>query len=55
MAWDRFRCTECGFEGHADDWPSQCVYYSREDPPEWEAWCPDCGSSWEYSEDINDD
>ena len=53
---ERFRCTECGFEGHSDDWESKCVYYgSREEPPEWEAWCPDCGASWEFSEDINEE
>ena len=58
MSWidQRYRCTKCGFEGTSDEWESKCIFWgSREEPPEWEAWCPDCGETWETTEEVDHD
>ena len=48
-----YRCTRCGWVAPSGDWPSKCVFMgSREEPPEWEAWCDECGASWEESEEY---
>lgn len=42
--WD---CS-CGWTGHEDDLRSECTFAgNREEPPEYEAYCPDCGSNWD--------
>lgn len=53
MLDDRYRCTRCGFEGESGDWESKCIFHgSREEPPEYVAWCPDCGETWETTEEV---
>jgi len=57
MIEPRYTCGQCGWTAHPEDWPSKCVFHgSREEPPEWEAWCDSCGASWEesYEEEESD-
>lgn len=43
-----WQCLECGWQGHEDDLRSVCVFHgNRIEPPEYEAYCPDCGENWE--------
>ncbi|NIP34997.1 MAG: hypothetical protein GWN89_08920 [Thermoplasmata archaeon] len=49
----RYRCTRCGFDAYADDWEIECVFAgSLEEPPEYEAFCPGCGESWEEAIEV---
>lgn len=42
--WD----CECGWTGHEDELRSECTFHAtREEPAEYEAWCPQCGADWE--------
>lgn len=43
-----YECVQCGWRGHEDDLRSECVDPGdRLQPPEWQAFCPDCGNNWE--------
>jgi hypothetical protein len=47
-----FRC-ECGWEGHEDDLRSECTFFgTREEPPEYEAFCPQCNTTWENMDEV---
>jgi hypothetical protein len=42
-----FRC-ECGWEGHEDELRNECTFHgTREEPPEYDAFCPECGGAWD--------
>lgn len=42
-----FRC-DCGWQGHEDDLRSECTFHgTREEPPEYDAFCPECGGAWD--------
>lgn len=44
---ERYRCS-CGWEGSEDELDSKCTFWgTREEPPEYEANCPDCGGDWD--------
>ena len=44
---ERYRC-KCGWEGTEDELNSRCTFWgTREEPPEYEAYCPDCGANWD--------
>ena len=44
---ERYRCS-CGWEGSEDELDSKCTFWgTREEPPEYEANCPDCGADWD--------
>lgn len=41
-----FHC-ECGWKGHEDDLRSECTFHgTREEPSEYEAFCPQCNANW---------
>lgn len=43
-----YQCLECGWQGHEDELRSECTFAgNREEPPEYEAYCPDCGENWD--------
>lgn len=47
-----FRC-ECGWEGHEDDLRNECVFHgTREEPPEYDAFCPECSNNWENMDPV---
>lgn len=47
-----FRC-ECGWEGHEDDLRSECTFHgTREEPPEYDAFCPQCNNNWENMDEA---
>lgn len=38
----------CGWTGHDDDLISECTFAgNREEPPEYEAYCPSCSGNWD--------
>lgn len=39
---------DCGWSGHDDDLRSECTFAgNQEEPPEYEAYCPQCGNNWD--------
>lgn len=47
-----FRC-KCGWQGHEDDLRSECTYHgTREEPPEYDAFCPQCSNNWEDMTEV---
>lgn len=56
MIEKRYTCTCCGWTALPEDWPSKCsMMGTREEPPEWEAWCGKCGASWLESEEESEE
>lgn len=47
-----FRC-DCGWEGHEDEMLSECTFHgTREEPPEYEVFCPECHGAWDDMVDV---
>lgn len=47
-----FRC-DCGWQGHEDQLRTECVFWgTREEPPEYDAFCPECNNNWENMEEV---
>ena len=53
------RCAKCGWTGDDQDLEAVCTFPGRwygdpPEPPEYEAFCPEC-NHWEYIEDVDDE
>jgi hypothetical protein len=51
--WNQhWECT-CGWTGHEDEFRAECVFHgNREEPPEYEAYCPDCGANADQMSEV---
>jgi hypothetical protein len=39
--------------GHEDDLRSECTFHgTREEPPEYDAFCPECDTNWENMDPV---
>ena len=49
-----YECTSCGWTGHEDDLRSEQTFAgNREEPPEFEAYCPECGDNWDQMSEVD--
>ena len=52
MTTTHYQC-DCGWTGTDDDFDLKCEFYgSREEPPEYSAWCPSCGKDAELIDEA---
>lgn len=45
---------DCGWTGHEDELRSECTFHgNREEPAEFEAYCPECGNNWDQMSEAD--
>jgi hypothetical protein len=49
-----WQCTECDWHGHEDDIRSELTFAgNREEPAEYDGFCPECGGNWDQMEEYD--
>lgn len=50
---ERYQCDNCEWNGPEDELETRCTYWgTREQPPEYDSFCPSCGDSWENMQEV---